>query len=259
MSQLWHRPTSGSVVVTGAATGIGRAVALRLAAAGWRVVGVDRDAATLEEAGADWASPGSPSRLVVGDVRDDSVLAEAAHAAEEYGSLVAWVSNAALIELAALHEASTEHIDAMLAVDLRATLVGARLAVQSFLQKEIGGAVVAISSVHAQRAFAGWALYDACKGGLDSFARYLAAEYGRYGITGNCVSPGAVRTEREARARAARDDEHDVIPDWQLVEPDEVAATVEYLISPAGSAVNGQAITVDRGLVSTYRLPGGIG
>ena len=186
---LADQPPKASVVVTGAANGIGRSTAARLAATGWAVVGVDRDVAALEDAVG--AIAGVP---VAGDIRDNQVLAEARRAAEAAGELRAWVNNAGVVRLGPLHMMAPEVINETLDIDLRAVVFGTREALSSFLANGVRGAIVNVSSVHARGGFPGYGPYDAAKGGVEALTRYVCVEYGHLGIRCNAVAPGAVNT-----------------------------------------------------------------
>ena len=184
-----RRARRKAVVVTGAANGIGRAIAARLAATGWAVVGIDRDVAALEEVA------GSVGGVAVpGDIRDQEVITNARQAAEGAGRLSAWVNNAGVVRLGPLHLMPADVIDETLDIDLRAVVFGAREALRSFLANGVSGSIVNISSVHARGSFPGYGPYDAAKGGIESLTRYVCVEYGHLGIRCNAIAPGAVNT-----------------------------------------------------------------
>lgn len=242
-------PPAGAVaVVTGAASGIGKAVAASLSGYGWQVVVVDLPGEALSRL----QGAAGIAGIVAGDVSDDDTLATAARLAGQAGPLAAWVNNAALIEREPLHAASASHIDRMLAVDLRAYLVGAQHAVRNFLAAGTAGSIVSISSVHSRLAFAGHALYDTCKAAVDGMTRTIAAEYGDRGVRANSVAPGAVMTERELAARHAAPPAQEPIPLRMFSAPEEIAEVVAFLASPASAAINGAVIAADRGLSTTF-------
>ena len=140
-----------TVVVTGAGNGIGRAIAARMAADGWTVVGVDRDRVALADVLRSIDGEG-----VAGDVRDLDVLAEARRVAESRGRLAAWVNNAGIVRLAPIHLMEPDVIDETLDINLRAVVFGAREALRSFLAQSVAGSIVNISSVHASGGFPGY-------------------------------------------------------------------------------------------------------
>jgi NAD(P)-dependent dehydrogenase (short-subunit alcohol dehydrogenase family) len=238
------------VVVTGAANGIGRSTAERLAATGWTVVGVDRDLPALEEVMAPIA--GVP---VAGDIRDNQVLAEARRAAETAGELRAWVNNAGVVRLAPLHLMAPEMIDETLDVDLRAVVFGTREALSSFLTNGVSGTIINVSSVHARGAFPGYGPYDTAKGGVEALTRYVCVEYGHLGIRCNAVAPGAVNTNILARTPSGAPQPvasgvrvADLAPMRRVSEPEEIAEVVAFLVEGPAHAINGHVLAVDNGI-----------
>jgi NAD(P)-dependent dehydrogenase (short-subunit alcohol dehydrogenase family) len=235
--------------VTGAANGIGKSIAHRLAKSGWAVVGVDREVAALEDA------IGAVSGVAVpGDIRDNKVLAEARSAAERAGELRAWVNNAGIVRLGPLHLMAADEIDETLDIDLRAVIFGTREALSSFLANGVAGTVVNVSSVHARGGFPGYGSYDAAKGGVEALTRYVCVEYGHLGIRCNAVAPGAVNTDIAARtpgaSRAASSAVQgaDLSPMRRVSEPEEIAEAVAFLVEGPSTAINGHALAVDNGL-----------
>jgi NAD(P)-dependent dehydrogenase (short-subunit alcohol dehydrogenase family) len=236
--------------VTGAANGIGRATAQRLAATGWTVVGIDRDVSSLEETIAPIAGV-----AVAGDIRDHHVLVEARQAAESVGDLRAWVNNAGVVHLAPLHLMKAEMVDETLDIDLRAVVFGTREALSSFLTNGVCGTIVNVSSVHARGAFPGYGPYDAAKGGVEALTRYVCVEYGHLGIRCNAVAPGAVNTNIVARTPsgapppvAAGVDVADLSPMRRVSEPEEIAEVVAFLVEGPAQAINGHVLAVDNGI-----------
>jgi NAD(P)-dependent dehydrogenase (short-subunit alcohol dehydrogenase family) len=246
-------PRKASVVVTGAANGIGKSTAARLAATGWVVVGVDRDAAALEDAVG--AVAGVP---VAGDVRDNQVLAEARRTAEAAGELRAWVNNAGVVRLGPLHMMTPEVINETLDIDLRAVVFGAREALSSFLANGVRGSIVNVSSVHARGGFPGYGPYDTAKGGVEALTRYVCVEYGHLGIRCNAVAPGAVNTNivpspppsGAPQPAAAGMAAADLSPMRRVSEPEEIAEVVAFLIEGPAYAINGHTLAVDNGILA---------
>ncbi|MFC0680910.1 SDR family NAD(P)-dependent oxidoreductase [Lysobacter korlensis] len=236
------------VVITGAAAGIGRATAERHAADGWTVVAVDTDA----DACAALESELPQLTSVVGDVSDLAVLQAARERAVSIGRLEAWVNNAAVLQGQPMLELDTAHIDAVLAVNVRAVVLGTRLAAEEFVRKGTRGSIVNISSVHARLSFAGSTMYDTSKGAVEALCRVVAAELGDRGIRCNAVAPGSVMTERALEARRLAPQDAEPIPDWMLLSPAEIAEVVAFLTSPASSAINGAVLPADRGLSVTF-------
>lgn len=237
-----------SAVVTGAATGIGRAVAVTLASAGWNVVGVDTDADRLA------VTTASHPRLrpLLGDVRDECTLLGARDLAESVAPLWAWVNNAAVVEIVPLLAVTREHIQRMLEIDYVAYLAGIRLAADWFLQARRAGSIVNIGSVHGRLGFPLHALYDSVKGAIEALTRSVVAEIGDRGIRVNTVAPGAVMTEREMSARAMAPPAMEPIAPSMFSSPEEIAAVVAFLAGDASSAINGAVIPADKGLSAGF-------
>lgn len=239
-----------SVVVTGAAQGIGAAIAARLVADGWLVVGVDLDRDALDRV------PGL-SAAVVGDVGDPAILARAAAAAEEVTALDAWVNNAGVMGGQRLDQLTRERVEAIVRTNLLATIEGCRLAVAAFLREQRPGAIVNVSSIHARAGFPGEPVYDATKAGIEALTRQLCAEYGHLGIRVNAVAPGAVMTPLTERALeqspdpdALRGELAAYAPLARILNPDDVADPVAFLLSPDSRAVNGHVLAVDGGMAA---------
>jgi NAD(P)-dependent dehydrogenase (short-subunit alcohol dehydrogenase family) len=242
-----------SVVVTGGGSGIGREIARVLAAEAWSVVAVDVDAEALGRLAAD--VPGVDT--LHGDVRDGDLLQRAAAVASTGRTLAAWVNNAAVVRLGALHEVDADEIDLVVGTNLVGAVLGTRTALRTFLATATAGSVVNISSIHARASFPGYALYDTCKGALESLTRYVCVEYGHLGIRCNAVAPGAVLTpvaERLAHAsgdpQRALAETRRLAPMRRMSTPDEIAHVVAFLLSDKATAINGHVLAVDNGMAA---------
>ncbi|MFF7053099.1 3-hydroxybutyrate dehydrogenase [Streptomyces griseorubiginosus] len=242
-----------TALVTGAAGGIGRACALRLAAAGAKVRAIDRDAAGLE-ALAEQAT--GLSGTVEPHVLDLTDLDAAEHAAAGTDVLV---NNAGIQLVRPLEEFPPEVFHTVLTVMLEAPFRLIRGALPH-MYGQGWGRIVNVSSVHGLRASAYKAAYVAAKHGLEGLSKTAALEGAPHGVTSNCVNPAYVRTplvERQIadQAKAHGIPEERVVSEVllqdsalkRLIEPEEVAEAVAYLCGPHASFVTGTSLVLDGG------------
>lgn len=239
------------VLVTGAARGIGAAVARRLAEEGARVLVTDVDLAEAEKTAAAQRELGLAAEAFGCDVGDrESVERAVAHAAETFGALDVLVNSAAhCTPDVPLFE---DEPDDEWARDIDITLTGPYRCCRAALPHLAAsgrGAVVNIGSVNGLQDFGNHA-YSAAKAGLGSLTRTLAGHAAKRGVRVNLVVPGTVRTS----AWEGRDDELDAVrglyPLGRVGEPEDIAAAVAFLASRDASWITGTALNVDGGLTA---------
>ncbi len=230
--------TPRSVLVTGASRGIGRAIAERFVAAGDRV-------ATFYRSGE------LPEGVlgVVADVRDTAAVdAGFAQVEAAHGPVEVLVANAGINRDQLVLRMSDEEFEEVLDVNLVGAFRVVRRAAKGMIRLR-RGRVVLISSVVGLYGSPGQVNYAASKSALVGMARSLTRELGGRGITANVVAPGFVDTDM---TRALPDERRtaylDAIPAGRFAEPDEVAAVVEFLASPAAAYISGAVVPVDGGL-----------
>jgi NAD(P)-dependent dehydrogenase (short-subunit alcohol dehydrogenase family) len=244
------------VLITGAARGIGQAIAAASARAGARLVLVDVDAAALGSTAAALEAMGAEVDAHVEDLADPEVASRVVAAAlSRFGGIDIVVNNAAVAAYGAITALGPEAWDRVIATNLRAPflLAGACFPV---LAGRPGACIISIGSVHGRSTAPGNAPYVASKGGLIALTRALAVEGAPHGIRAFTVSPGAVDTpmlrENWGDDGAADHPLLRRIPLGRFAAPEEIAALVVTLASPAGSYVTGCDITVDGGLTAHF-------
>lgn len=251
MGQNAFRLDGQVALITGAARGLGRAIALAMSEAGAHVW--INDLAETEAAAFTLAATrahGEPAGFVPGDVADpDDVQRLVARVEAEAGKIDILVNNAGISGESAVTEMTVAEWNRMIAVNLTGVFLCTQAVLPGMLARQ-RGAIINIASRAAQLGVPRLAHYAAAKGGVISFTRSVAREVGEQGVRVNCIAPGPLRTE--LLAERAKD------PAWakaklsaqvlkRFAEADEVAATAVFLASPASSLYIGQTLSPNSG------------
>jgi 3-oxoacyl-[acyl-carrier protein] reductase len=243
-----------TAIVTGAARGIGAAVAKRLAGDGYRVAVLDLDESACKDTVSAIESAGGKALAVGADVSDEkSVAAAVEKVATELGEPTALINNAGITRDNLLFKMTVEDWDAVMNVHLRGAFLMTR-AVQSYMVDAKFGRIVNLSSTSAL-GNRGQVNYSAAKAGMQGFTKTLAIELGKFGVTANAIAPGFIATEMTA-ATAERlglsfdDFKSNIaadIPVGRIGEVDDIAHTASFLASEGAGFVSGQVIYVAGG------------
>ncbi|MBY5808406.1 SDR family NAD(P)-dependent oxidoreductase [Rhizobium leguminosarum] len=235
-------------LVTGGSRGIGAAIALALADKGADVaITYERSADRAAEVVRAIEGKGRKALAIGADSADPAAVKRSVdEAAQALGGLDILVNNAAIALYGAIADVSVEQIDALFDVNVRSPLLASQAAIP-YLQA--GGRVITIGSVGAERIVGDTGtVYYMTKSALHSFTRGLARELGSRDITVNLVQPGSTDTDMNPANGDFADFQRALIPLGRYGEPEDVAAAVAFLASPAARHITGTILTVDGGL-----------
>jgi glucose 1-dehydrogenase len=241
-------------VVTGAATGIGRAIATQLVRDGAKVVidyvGSSDQADELANA---LGTIGGDAIAVAADVSDPAqvdMLVE--HTVKTYGRLDIWVNNAGIEKEYPFLETPLDYWHEVIAVNLTGPFLGCQRAAKQMVAQGGGGRIVTISSVHEDIPMVTNAPYCAAKGGVRMLMRTIAVELAPHGITVNNIAPGAIDTPMDAPTKADPEKMRALlaeIPLGRMGKPQEVAHLCAFLASDEAAYVTGSTYVIDGGMM----------
>jgi meso-butanediol dehydrogenase/(S,S)-butanediol dehydrogenase/diacetyl reductase len=239
--------------VTGAASGIGRAAALRLAGEGGRVLCADRDDEGAQATAAEIAAAGGRAESRCLDVTDaDACQTAIDETADRFGKLDVLCNIAGIGVHGDFAQLAVEDWQRLLSVNLSGPFYLSKAAIPHLLATR--GNIVNMASAAGLVGTAYSAAYSASKGGLVLLTRSLAVEFGRKGVRVNCICPGGVETPMTSSFALPEDFDEKLLHRMQLVDriakPDEIAAMVAYVASDEAKYVNGAALSIDGGQVA---------
>ena len=259
MASVTGRRLEGkTALITGAATGIGRAIAIRFAQEGANVVinyrSGPEEAASTQSAVRDSRAPGDVGREITAQAdisKEEDVYAMFAAVAKEFGSIDIVVNNAGIQKVAPSHDIDVLDFDRVLNVNLRGAFLCAREAIRHFLDRGKAGVILNNSSVHEIVPKPKYLPYSISKGGMENLTKSLALEYADRGIRVNAVGPGAVITPINSAWTGDPEAKRGVeshIPMGRAADASEIAAVFAFLASDDASYITGQTIFACGGL-----------
>ncbi|RLL65156.1 SDR family oxidoreductase [Ochrobactrum soli] len=243
-------------LVTGASRGIGRAIAIGMAARGFDVAinDIERQKDALQEVAQEIQATGRRALTVYADVSNKAdVEAMVKKTADAFGRIDAIVNNAGILIASDVEHLKEEHWDSVLDVNAKGTFLVVQ-AVLPYMKQQKYGRIVNIASIGGKHGAPEQAHYSASKAAVMGFTRVLAQEVGTHGITANCICPGIILTDM---GRVNLDDVA-VRQSWQektamrrIGDPEDVVGPVAFLASDDSAFVTGQSLNVDGGIVLT--------
>ena len=235
-------------VVTGAAGGIGKAIAKRLAADGARVVLADIQFGPAQAAAGEIVAAGGEALAVAVDItNNEAVVAMAQAAIERFGKIDILVNNAGITRDAMYHKMTEEQFDQVISVHLKGAWLCGR-AVIGPMRERRSGKIVNISSISGKQGNPGQTNYSAAKAGLIGYTKATAKELGRYNINVNAIMPGVIDTPMLASVPAeTKEGWITGIPLQRIGQPEDIAAAVSFLVSDDAAYITGAVLEVSGG------------
>ncbi|MDQ6931493.1 MAG: SDR family oxidoreductase [Candidatus Eremiobacteraeota bacterium] len=243
-------------IVTGAATGIGKAISLAFAREGARIVidyvGDEAPASALVD---EILNFGGKALAVCADVSKEEEVAELCEqAARHFGGIDILVNNAGVEQKMPFLETPLELWNKVLAINLTGAWLCSQTAAKHMVKQKRGGRIINISSIHEELAMPTNAPYCASKGGIRMLMRTIAIELAQHNITVNDVCPGAVDTPMDAKLKSDSREYNALlaeIPLRRMAKPDEIAGLCAFLASEAGAYITGASYVIDGGMTKS--------
>jgi NAD(P)-dependent dehydrogenase (short-subunit alcohol dehydrogenase family) len=241
-----------SIFITGAARGLGRSMAMKLASCGATVAIVDLDQSACDAVAAEISGKGGRAHALAADVASREVLLRAAGKfAAQYGRIDAVINNAMLLKYEPVEQVTEETLNRMVSIGINGSVWGAQ-ALLAHYDPARGGVIINMASPVAEKGFPNTAAYSLVKGAIVTLTKALAAELGPRGVRVNALAPGSVPTpgalglndkaEYERRTRT--------IPLRRLGSEEDNAEACAFLVSDSASFINGEILHVDGGIAA---------
>lgn len=246
-------------IVTGAGSGIGKAIALGMAKEGAHIVIADVNERTGTQVGEQVRSLGRKSLFVRTDAgQEPDVTGMVRKTVDSFGSIGILVNNAGIIAPKKMIETTVEEWDRILANNLRSCFLCTREVAKVMIGKDVRGKIINISSIHAQLSEPNACSYTAAKGGMEAFARTCATELAPHGIRVNTIEPGATYTELTIPmyTESVKASLYQRVPMREIAQPEWIASVAVFLASDESRYMTGEVITVDGGYAMDGSLPG---
>ncbi|OIK08693.1 glucose 1-dehydrogenase [Bacillus sp. MUM 13] len=235
-----------TVIVTGAASGIGRGIAIAYGRKGANVVIADVEEARGEETAEEIRRNGGKARFIKTDVRKESEIASMMEEAKKtYQSIDILINNAGKAVFKSLYELSIEEWDDVINTNLRSVFLASREASKYFRENEHGGSIVNLASTRATMSEPDSEAYAATKGGIVALTHALAASLSEFKITVNAISPGWIETGDYSRLRGKDHEQHF---SGRVGKPDDIARACLYLTAHENNFVTGINMVIDGGM-----------
>jgi len=243
-----------TAIITGAADGIGRGIAIKFAKEGADSLLVDLNRAGVEETARLAGAHGYTPKTMVADVSDRSLQGQIIQrAVDEFGVLDILVNNAGVVFVAPFQDFPVDKLHRIMEVNLKAPFLLAQHAARYWIANKRGGRIVSTSSINAESIQPNSAAYAASKGAIRMLTKAMAFDLGPHNITCNAVGPGHTRTGMTRPGLAADPNRErlnaSVIPMRRIGEPEDIANAVAFLASDEASYVTGQTIYVEGGRI----------
>jgi len=247
------RLSGKTAIVTGAARGIGHAIAVAFAKEGAQVVICDRDEVAAVSAAKEI---GSSAIAVAGDISSDADVEKVVSSAlESFGKIDILVNNAGIGATTLFLESSREEFERVVRINLTGTFIMSQ-AVARKMADQKSGKIINIASLSGQKGGVGRSAYGASKAGVELLNKVMAVELADYGINVNAIAPGPILTEvsKTMHTLETRDAYHRLVPQRRYGEPSEIADAAVFLASDEARYITGHTLNVDGGFLAAGLL-----